>query len=130
MPIIQDWNIEDWNVYNWKDASPFFLPEKNEPVLDCDEVVVKAVYLEPGEEALPHIHKTAADIMVIMDGTGTATVDGLKCRVKAGDVIMNPPGTVHGIRNDGSQRLSWYVIQTPPPNRQTTAMLSKATKMV
>ena len=34
------------------------------------------------------------------------------------EVILNPPGTLHGIRNDGDERIVWLVVQSPPPNRR------------
>ena len=113
-------------VHNWKDAIPFVAPEKSEPALDCDEAVVKCIYLEPGEESPPHVHRNAVDIMVIVEGEGVATVDGKKRRVGAGDVILNPSGTVHGIKNDSTERLTWVVIQSPPPNRKTARELEPA----
>ncbi|MCP5371579.1 MAG: cupin domain-containing protein [Hyphomicrobiales bacterium] len=108
-------------VHNWKDSIPFVAPEKSEPALDCDEAVVKCLHLDPGQESRPHIHRTAVDVMVIVGGRGLATVDGQPRPVEVGDVILNPSGTVHGIRNDGPGRLTWLVIQAPPPNRKTAA---------
>jgi len=109
------------NVHNWNDCVPFVAPEKSEPMLDCDEAVVKCLYLDPGQESPPHIHRVSVDIMVINQGEGLATVDGKKRRVGPGDVILNPSGTVHGIKNDSQKRLVWTVIQAPPPNRKTAS---------
>lgn len=106
-------------IYHWSNPLPFVAPEKSQPVLECDEAVVKCLYLDPGQEARPHRHATCVDVMVIIGGNGTATVDGQKRRVQVGDVILNPRGTLHGIHNDGSERLVWLVIQAPPPNRHT-----------
>lgn len=107
-------------VHNWKDATPFVAPEKSAAALECDEVVVKCLYIDPGEEAKPHAHRSAADVMVVVQGSGVATVDGKERRVGPGDVILNPPGTLHGIRNDGSERIVWLTIQSPPPNRKAS----------
>lgn len=106
------------SVYNCSNPISFVAPEKTEPVLECEEAVVKCLYIDPGQESVPHVHK-GVDIMFIMKGEGTATVDGKKRRVGPGDAILNPPGTLHGIRNDGTERLVWYVVQSPPPNRMT-----------
>lgn len=107
------------NVANWKDAVPLVGPEKTEPALDCDETVVKFIYLEPGQETPPHRHQHASDVIIIIEGEAEATVDGEKSRVSAGDVILNPPGTLHGIKNIGSTRLRKVTVQSPPPNRKT-----------
>jgi mannose-6-phosphate isomerase-like protein (cupin superfamily) len=105
-------------VHNWKNPVPFAAPEKSEPALECDEAVVKCLYIDPGQEARPHRHAGCVDVMVIVQGQGNATVDGSPRRVGPGDIILNPRGTLHGIRNDGTERLVWLVIQSPPPNRK------------
>jgi mannose-6-phosphate isomerase-like protein (cupin superfamily) len=106
-------------VHNWKESVSFVAPEKSAPVLECDEAVVKCLHIDPGQQARPHAHRSAVDVMVIVQGTGVATVDGQERRVAPGDIILNPPGTLHGLRNDGSERIVWLVIQSPPPNRKT-----------
>ena len=105
-------------VHTWKDPVPFAAPEKSEPALECDEAVVKCLYIDPGQEARPHRHPGCVDVMVIVQGQGNATVDGNPRRVGPGDIILNPRGTLHGLRNDGKERLVWLVIQSPPPNRK------------
>lgn len=107
------------NVYNWNDPVPFVGPEKTEPVLECEDAVVKCLALDPGKQAPVHRHQMAVDVMVIVKGGGVATVNGKECRVGPGDVILNPKGTLHGIRNDGEDQLVWVVIQAPPPNRMS-----------
>lgn len=104
-------------VHNWANVSPFFAPEKSDVALDSDEAVVKCLYLDPGQEARPHRHESCVDVMVIVQGTGTATVDGQARGVGPGDIILNPRGTLHGLKNDGTERLVWVLMQSPPPNR-------------
>lgn len=104
-------------VHNWKDAIPFYAPEQTAPVLDCDEAVVKCLYIDPGQEAKPHRHAGCVDVMVIVQGSALATVDGQPRRVGPGDVILNPRGTLHGLRNDGNERVVWVLVQSPPPSR-------------
>ena len=81
-------------IHNWKDPVSFVAPEKSAPVLECDQAVVKCLYIEPGEQAKPHRHREAVDVMVIVKGSGIATVDGQERRVGPGDVILNPPGLI------------------------------------
>lgn len=102
-------------VHNWKHPVSFAAPEKSEPVLECDEAVVKCLYIEPGQQAPLELRRR----MVIVQGTGTATIDGRERAVGPGDVILNPTGTLHGLRNDGTERVVWLVIQSAPPNRKT-----------
>jgi quercetin dioxygenase-like cupin family protein len=112
-------------VHNWSDSIPFVAPEKSRPVLECDEAVVKCLYIDPGQEAPAHRHPTCVDVMVIVKGVGTATVDGQLRRVGPGDVILNPRGTLHGIKNDGDERIEWLVIQSPPPKQRTAGTVAE-----
>ncbi|MBI2961989.1 MAG: cupin domain-containing protein [Betaproteobacteria bacterium] len=108
-------------VDNWKNSVPFVAPEKSDALLECDDAVVKCLHIDPGEQAKPHSHQNTVDIMVIVQGRGTATIDGKERPVGPGDVILNPRGTLHGIRNDGSERIVWLVVQSPPPGRAPKA---------
>lgn len=112
-----------WNVSRPKS---FVAPERSEPVLECEDAVVKCLVLPPGGEAPVHVHREAVDVMLIVRGSGLATVDGQERRVGPGDVILNPKGTRHGIRNDGSDELVWVVVQAPPPNRTTGGAVGRS----
>jgi mannose-6-phosphate isomerase-like protein (cupin superfamily) len=74
-------------VHNWKHPVSFVAPEKSEPVLECEEAVVKCLYIDLGQEAKPHVHSTSVDVMVMVHGTGTAPVDGKERSVGPGDVF-------------------------------------------
>lgn len=89
--------------------------EHNPVVIDHPEALVKVLYLNPGEMTPVHIHQKSTDIMVLLKGTGTATVDGTERKVRAGTVILNPVGTKHGLQNTGKGRLKWLLVQTPRP---------------
>lgn len=103
-------------VGNINSPIPFVAPEVTAPTLECEDAVVKCSFLEPGQESPVHTHKVV-DVMIISKGSGIATVDGEERRVGPGDFILNPIGTRHGIRNDGTERLVWIVIHSPPPKR-------------
>jgi quercetin dioxygenase-like cupin family protein len=99
-------------VGNTNSPIPFVAPEVTAPILECENALVKCAYLEPGQESPPHTHKFV-DVMIISKGSGVATVDGEERRVGPGDFILNPAGTRHGIRNDGTERLTWIVVHAP-----------------
>jgi mannose-6-phosphate isomerase-like protein (cupin superfamily) len=89
--------------------------EHNPVVIDPPEAVVKVLYLNPGERTPVHIHQKSTDIMVLLKGTGIATVNGEDRKVKAGTVILNPMGTKHGLQNSGKSKLKWLLVQAPRP---------------
>lgn len=64
--------------------------------------------LEPGESARPHRHTLAA-LRFIMDGYGGATiVNGKRCPMHEGDLILTPAWCWHEHVNDGHRRVVWF----------------------
>jgi methionyl-tRNA synthetase len=57
--------------------------------------------VEPGGHTMLHSH-APAETFVICRGNGTMTIDDRATRVSAGDVIYNPPHSVHELKNDSS----------------------------
>jgi len=71
----------------------------------------------PGKAACPfHSHTMQWELFVIISGTGTVRVGGKRCKVKAGDALMHPPGEAHQIINTGKQPLTYYLIADNPPD--------------
>jgi gentisate 1,2-dioxygenase len=64
--------------------------------------------LEPGESARPHRHTLAA-LRFVMDGYGGATiVNGKRCPMHEGDLILTPAWCWHEHVNDGHRRVVWF----------------------
>lgn len=64
--------------------------------------------LEPGESSPAHRHTLAA-LRFIMDGYGGATiVNGKRCPMHEGDLILTPPWCWHEHINDGHRRVVWF----------------------
>ena len=87
-----------------------FSPEGGVPVpIYGDQDVSLLVWnLEPGQENSTHVHPERAHIMVVLTGTGEyLKPDQDPITIRAGDYIIIPRGTVHGIRNSGVDRLSY-----------------------
>jgi 2-keto-4-pentenoate hydratase/2-oxohepta-3-ene-1,7-dioic acid hydratase in catechol pathway len=55
------------------------------------------------------------ELFVIISGTGTVRANKARFQVKAGDVIMHPPGEAHQITNTGKRDLVFYIIADNPP---------------
>jgi gentisate 1,2-dioxygenase len=63
--------------------------------------------LLPGEAAPAHRHTPSA-ARIVVEGEGAYTVvEGEKCRMEHGDVILTPGGTWHDHGHDGSQPVIW-----------------------
>jgi len=69
----------------------------------------------PGKRACPyHLHHAQEEMFVILEGTGTLRVAGEMLPVKAGDVVVIPPGPQypHQLINTSSQVLKYLAIGT------------------
>jgi gentisate 1,2-dioxygenase len=77
--------------------------------------------LDPGEQARPHRH-TGAAIRFAVEAEGAATiVDGRRCEMKAGDLILTPPMAWHGHINPSSSRIIWFDAANMPLLRALNA---------
>ncbi len=80
------------------------------PRMFCD------VYcLEPGQEQAPHTHPGSDKVYAVLEGSGSFQVDGEARQVGAGEVVLAPAGSAHGVRNAGPGRLVMLVVMAPKP---------------
>jgi uncharacterized cupin superfamily protein len=69
----------------------------------------------PGKRACPyHLHHAQEEMFVILEGAGTLRVAGEMLPIKAGDVVVIPPGRdyPHQIINTSSHQLKYLAIGT------------------
>jgi len=70
--------------------------------------------LEPGDKAVPHRH-TAAAIRFSTRAEGAVTiVNGRRCEMKEGDLVLTPPMCWHGHINQGARRTVWFDAANMP----------------
>ncbi|HEU5175924.1 MAG TPA: cupin domain-containing protein, partial [Burkholderiales bacterium] len=70
--------------------------------------------LEPGDKAVPHRH-TAAAIRFATRAEGAVTiVNGRRCEMKEGDLVLTPPMCWHGHINQGPRRTVWFDAANMP----------------
>jgi gentisate 1,2-dioxygenase len=70
--------------------------------------------LEPGDKAVPHRH-TAAAIRFSTRAEGAVTiVNGKRCEMKEGDLVLTPPMCWHGHINQSSRRTVWFDAANMP----------------
>jgi gentisate 1,2-dioxygenase len=70
--------------------------------------------LEPGDRAVPHRH-TAAAIRFSTRAEGAVTiVNGQRCEMKEGDLVLTPPMCWHGHINQGKRRTVWFDAANMP----------------
>ncbi len=70
--------------------------------------------LEPGDHAVPHRH-TAAAIRFSTRAEGAVTiVNGQRCEMKPGDLVVTPPMCWHGHVNESDHRTYWFDAANMP----------------
>ena len=68
----------------------------------------------PGEIATVHRHTPSATRFVLMGDGGFTTVQGEKCSMSRGDVVLTPNGTWHNHGNDGTEPVIWFDVLDLP----------------
>jgi quercetin dioxygenase-like cupin family protein len=68
-----------------------------------------------GQEQKAHTHEGQDKIYYVLEGSGRFTLGGAEQRLSAGEALVAPAGTEHGLVNDGAQPLLVLVVVTPPP---------------
>ena len=70
--------------------------------------------LQPGDKAVPHRHVAAA-IRFATRADGAATiVNGRRCAMQPGDLILTPPMCWHGHINESQGRIVWFDAANMP----------------
>ena len=71
---------------------------------------------EPGGSQPPNSHPDSSEVFVVLRGTGRAHSDGYVADLRAGDVLVLPPGSVHRIENtSATERLYTVTIMANDP---------------
>ncbi len=76
---------------------------------------VQHMWIPPGHRHVLelHIHPDAEELVVVMNGAGTAVLDGASTEISAGDVVYIPPDTEHEIRNTSDEMLGVLFLAAP-----------------
>jgi mannose-6-phosphate isomerase-like protein (cupin superfamily) len=70
--------------------------------------------LEPGSASLPHMLTESDELYLIIEGHGTAYVDGQAVDLRPGAVLLIPQGAEQFVRNEGTGPLRFWCIVSPP----------------
>lgn len=66
-----------------------------------------------GEKSLPHVLERSAELYYILSGNGEMHVEHERSPVRAGQIVMIPPGSRQCIRNTGTEDLTFLCIVAP-----------------
>jgi len=121
-------------LWRWRDFEPFaHRAAKEVPIEDIERraiimtnpafggetvttsnLIAAFTILEPADHAVPHRH-TAAAIRFSTRAEGAVTiVDGRRCEMKPGDLVLTPPLCWHGHINESDHRTYWFDAANMP----------------
>lgn len=87
-----------------------------------ENVYVKAIYSDSlsssfaiwvKKEVKPHKHNHHSEVVTVLEGKAWMTVAGKKSKIKKGDVVIIPKGTVHSVVTIGKKPLLVLSVQAP-----------------
>lgn len=78
----------------------------------------------PGGETILHHHVRSEEIYLFTAGAGRMILGDEEADVRAGDAVVIPPGTPHGLRNPGAEPLVLLCCCSPPYSDDDTVLLS------
>jgi gentisate 1,2-dioxygenase len=70
--------------------------------------------LEPGDKAVPHRHSAAAIRFATRAEGAVTIVNGRRCEMHEGDLVLTPPMCWHGHINQGDERTVWFDAANMP----------------
>ncbi len=88
----------------------------NGPTRDLAALASGAVTLEPGAQPHPPHRHPEEEIMIVGEGTGEFIIDGHATAVSTGDMIFAEANVLHGVRNSGHTKMTFYFIKTMGKN--------------
>ena len=69
------------------------------------------VTLEPGAQPHPPHRHPEEEIMIVGEGTGEFSVNGVATQVKKGDMVFAEANVLHGVRNTGKTQMTFYFVK-------------------
>jgi mannose-6-phosphate isomerase-like protein (cupin superfamily) len=71
---------------------------------------------EPGQSLALHAHVGMDKMYYVLAGEGLFLIEDRELPMQAGDLLVAPDGTPHGVRNTGRQRLLVLAVLAPAPS--------------
>jgi Mannose-6-phosphate isomerase len=88
------------------------------------QVVVMSI--PPAGEIGEEVHHDVDQVLVFVEGTGEAVLEGERSAVVPGRLVLVPAGTRHNFVNTGSSDLRLYTVYAPPEHAPGTIHRTKA----
>jgi mannose-6-phosphate isomerase-like protein (cupin superfamily) len=78
--------------------------------------------LDPGQSSgdEPEAHEGSDQVLLVVDGEVAAEIGKKRSRLKAGDVVIIPPGTKHKFTNRDRKAAVTFSVYSPPEYARET----------
>lgn len=83
----------------------------NGPTKQLAALAAGLVTLEPGAQPHPPHRHPEEEIMIVGEGTGEFSVNGVATQVKKGDMVFAEANVLHGVRNTGKTTMTFYFVK-------------------
>jgi quercetin dioxygenase-like cupin family protein len=83
----------------------------NGPTRQLTALAAGLVTLEPGAQPHPPHRHPEEEIMIVGEGTGEFSVNGVATQVKTGDMVFAEANVPHGVRNTGKTTMTFYFVK-------------------
>lgn len=83
----------------------------NGPTKQLEALASGFVTLEPGAQPHPPHRHPEEEIMIVGEGTGEFFINGVATPVKTGDMVFAESNELHGVRNTGQTRMTFYFVK-------------------
>lgn len=97
-----------------------------EEIKTTNHTQVVLMSLKPGEEIGLEIHSAIDQLLVFVQGSGTANISGQSFPIKEGDLAYVPAGTAHNFVNTGDTDLKLFTTYSPRNHLPGTLQETKA----
>jgi quercetin dioxygenase-like cupin family protein len=84
-------------------------------LFDTDRFFLDVYCLEPGQAQKAHAHAGSDKVYAVLEGAVHARVGGEEQELRAGQAVLAPAGTEHGIENRSQTRAALLVWMAPKP---------------
>ena len=91
-----------------------------------DNQQIAVMHLRPGENTGVEMHDATSQVLHIMDGEGTATLDGIEYDLCVGDLVVVPAGTAHTLAAGRDEQLKLYTVYSGEPLLLPDAVVARA----
>jgi quercetin dioxygenase-like cupin family protein len=83
----------------------------------CSMCVIE---VQPGQSVRPaHAHPNGEEVIYLLSGSGKVMIDGVVEPVKAGCAVLFPQGSIHMLKNSGSELMKVACFFAPPSDYST-----------